>query len=364
MNRLAVVAVIACARLAAAEPTHDADVAFKQAKDRALAGDPGALDALEALGAARPITRWTDDAWLEAGRLAEAAGDLPRARRDLEAAQAVTTDQLLARRAAAALARLAPLVAWTLVDSAHERLVDRIQQHGDPQLALAELGTLVLASPGYPRALPAMLALARGWEREDAIDRARGWLVRAAALQLAPADREHVTAERARFELRGGDVAIARASIAALHDPQLRAQLAHELDRAEWRRAFRLASWIVLAVLAAVAAAALVRAKLGWRAIVRPPVEVWFVAPIAAVLVGVAATGNPLVAAAVRVISIAGVAIAWLSGVLGPPRSVGRTALRAALAALAVIAATYLAVDRGRMIDIVLETWRSGPVAR
>ena len=58
------------------------------------------------------------------------------------------------------------------------------------------------------------------------------------------------------------------------------------------------------------------------------------------VLIGVAATGNPLVGRAVRVISIAGVAIAWISAALGR-RDAGARVRR--LAAIAVIAATYLA---------------------
>ncbi|HEY1552631.1 MAG TPA: hypothetical protein VGG28_32605, partial [Kofleriaceae bacterium] len=309
---------------------------------------------------ARPVTRWTDDAWLEAARLAETLGDLSRARRDLQAALAVTTDPLLARRANAALARLTPLESWTAIDDAHQALVDRIQRPaGDPKLALCELGAIVLASPGYPRALAAMLALARGWERDGGIDAARAWLDRAAQLRVSSADREHVTAERARFELRGGETATARASIAALRDPQLRAQLDHELARADWRRRFRLISWLVLAALGLAAIVGLVRRRASWRAMIVPPVEVLFLAPIAAVLIGVAATGNPLVSRAVRVISIAGVAVAWISAALGRA-----TLVRALLAALAVIAATYLACDHDRMIDIVIETWHSGPVAR
>ncbi len=360
MIRAVFVSVLALCAVAHADPEHDADLAFHRADDRAIVGDPAALDQLEAIGAARPITRWTDDAWLEAARLAETLGDLPRARRDLDAALAVTSDPLLARRASAALARLTPLESWTAIDDAHQALVDRIQRPaGDPKLALCELGAVVLASPGYPRALAAMLALARGWERDGAIDAARTWLDRAAHLQLSPADREHVTAERARFELRGGETTIARESIAALRDPHLRAQLDHELARADWRRRFRMISWLVLAALALAAIVGLVRRRASWRAMLVPPVEVLFLAPIAAVLIGVATTGNPLVARAVRVISIAGVAVAWIAAALGKA-----SVLRAVLAAIAVSAATYLACDHDRMIDIVIETWHSGPVAR
>jgi hypothetical protein len=356
----ALLCVIALCAVAHADPEHDADLAFHRADDRAIAGDPAALDQLEAIGLARPITRWTDDAWVEAARLAETLGDLPRARRDLQAALAVTTDPLLARRANAALARLTPLESWTAVDDAHQALVDRIQRPADdPKLALCELGAIVLASPGYPRALAATLAIARGWERDGDVDAARLWLDRAAQLKLSAADREHVTAERARFELRGGDTAVARTSIAELRDPQLRVQLDHELARAEWRRRFRMISWLVLAAIALAAIAGLVRRRASWRAMLVPPIEVLFLAPIAAVLIAVAATGNPLVSRAVRVISIAGVVVAWISAALGKT-----SVVRAVLAAIAVIAATYLACDHDRMIDIVIETWRSGPVSR
>jgi hypothetical protein len=70
-------------------------------------------------------------------------------------------------------------------------------------------------------------------------------------------------------------------------------------------------------------------------------------------------------------VAIAGVAIAWVSGVLleaararrgalGAPRLV----LHALFAVAAVGGAAYLAVDRGRLIDLVAETWEHGPQAR
>jgi hypothetical protein len=361
--RFAIALVMVACAVAYADPEHDADVAFHRAADRAIAHDPTALGELETLGAARPITRWTDDAWVEAARLAETLGDLPRARRDLEAALAVTTDPLLARRANAALARLVP-ARWTDVDDAHQVLVDRIQAPGDPQLALCELGAVIASSPGYPRAFATMLVLARGWELEGNEDAARGWLERAAQLQLSQVERERVTAERARFELRGGDTSMARAAIAELHDPHLRDQLTGELARADWRRRLRFASWLVLAVLGAVAIVRIVGRRAGWRAMLVPPIEVIVFAPIAAVLVVVAASGNPLVSHAVRIISIAGVAIAWIAAAAGKPARARDAVFAALLAAVAVIAATYLACDHGRMIDILIETWRSGPAPR
>ncbi len=90
-------------------------------------------------------------------------------------------------------------------------------------------------------------------------------------------------------------------------------------------------------------------------------------AALAAVLVAVAWTGNPMVARAVAAIAAAGAAIAWLSGAILAAR--GRIRLRyaaghALLAAIAALAAAYLAIDRGQMLDLVVETWREGPAMR
>jgi hypothetical protein len=73
----------------------------------------------------------------------------------------------------------------------------------------------------------------------------------------------------------------------------------------------------------------------------------------------------------VRAIAIVGAVAAWLSGaILRAVRAGGgrvgprRAALHAVLAALAVLAATYLTLDRDRMLDLVIETWRQGPAMR
>ena len=77
--------------------------------------------------------------------------------------------------------------------------------------------------------------------------------------------------------------------------------------------------------------------------------------------------GNPLVARAVTVIAIGGIAVAWISGALleaarrargrvGAPRA----AAHALLALVAVAAAVYIAVDHDRMIDLVIQTWTHG----
>jgi predicted negative regulator of RcsB-dependent stress response len=359
----AALALLLVARVAAADDA-GADRAFHDASSR------HSIDALEAIGAQRPVTRWTDDAWSEAARLAEKQGDYARALRDLEQVIAIGSDEALVRRARAEHARLAaiggPSGEWAAVAAQHDRLVEAIQ-HGDPKPALRELAALVDANPSYPRAVLAMLAIARAYERDGDIDAARAWLERARAADAS----DHVLAEVARFDTRTGDLDGARRAIAGITDRGIVHELAAGISRAEVRRTIRWILWGLLAAIGALAIAMLRRDAGSWRAAARrlahPPSEVWFFVPIAAVLVVVAATGNPLVSRAVRAIAITGAVFAWLSGAIldgVKPLRARRVVAHAALAAIAVIAATYLAIDRGQMLDLVVETWRSGPAPR
>ncbi len=310
---------------------------------------PAAIDAYEALGHA-PVTRWTDDAWSEAARLAERAGDFARARTDLQAAIAASDDARLIARAHAGLARLGAS-AWDAVAADHDRLVRSLDDRGDPRPALASLEALARAHPTYPRGTSLRLALARGWEANGDADRAIAWLVDATGRE----DGGHARVELAHVLLRHDREA--RATIAAVDDPVTRALLADELDARVRRAHLHVALWLVLAALA-VAAAAGVR-RIGWRRIARPPGEVLFVAPIALVLAGVATTGNPLVARAVWTLAIAGVAIAWLSGALLAARP-GRLWI-AGVALVAAACVAYLALDHGSLATMIAETWRTGP---
>jgi tetratricopeptide (TPR) repeat protein len=369
--RRALVILIGLARIAAADP---GEQAFHAAEVRAAANDPGAIDALEAVGAARPVTRWTDDAWSEAAKAAERAGDLARAQRDLEQVLQISDDELLKRRARGDLARLAANAGqrgeFAEVAATHERLVAKIQAGGDPKPALRELGAVIDAHPTYPRAATAMLAIALGWERDGAFGTAHTWLVRARTA-ATPNEHERVFSDVARFAIRAGAFSEAESAIAALEDRGNAAELTEALGRARTRHALRGVLWVVLALVLAAAAATLRRDAGSWRAaghrLLRPPLEVGFLLPIAIVLAVVAFTGNPLVARAVWAILAIGVAVAWLSGALlstGRPLRRRRLAVHVVGAALAVVAASYLAIDRGRMIDLVVETWKHGPIPR
>jgi len=179
----------------------------------------------------------------------------------------------------------------------------------------------------------------------------------------------------ARMLVRAGELDQARAVVrtaSAAPDadrPAFRDVVA-SIDEAEQRRWTRGLLIGVLALLVVVAAWTLRRATGSWgaaaRRIARPPSEVVFLVPLTVLLVVVGETGNPLVARAVRTIAIAGVVIAWMSGAVveamrcRAPIGLGRIALHAALAVLAVAICAYLALDRDRVVDLLLETLRGG----
>lgn len=327
----------------------------------------GSIDKLEAYGARRPITPWTDNAWSEAARLAAAQGDLARERRDLEQVVAVGTDSQLVRRAQAELARIGS-PQWDAVAAEHQRLESEAAV-GDPKPALAGLEQLVRANPGYPQATAVRLAIARGWERDGNTANALRWY-REAAASGDPTARIALV----RGLVGAGELAAARTQLAGVTDAQIAAALEDDLATAEHRRQLR---WLLAGVLALIVAAlvALLRRDAGsWRAagraLRRPPVEALYFAPIAIVLAAIASTGNPLVASAVRVIGAAGLAITWVSGASLEAARQHRTirAVRAIgqglLAAAAVGAVAYLVISGSQLIDMTVETMRHGPAPR
>jgi hypothetical protein len=252
-----------------------------------------------------------------------------------------------------------------------------------PSCANESLEQLVRGAPQYPRAADAWLVLAQGWEREGEGDRAIELLREAIAAFADPArarDRARLGMAFARTAIRRGALDDAEAELARLAAApgadrtaiaDVEARLAVARRRAWTRRA------LLLAIVAALAAAiVLLRRDTGsWRGcakrLARPPAEVIYLLPVGAVLAIVGQTGNPLVARALLAITIAGVAVAWLSGALleacrtrhgrlGAPRAFGQ----ATFAVAVVAATTYLAVDRDRMLDLVEETVEHGPIPR
>lgn len=144
------------------------------------------------------------------------------------------------------------------------------------------------------------------------------------------------------------------------------------VERGRFRDRLYSASWIgVLACLAALLAS-LAEAMLrgGFRRpALRPPVEVIFLAPIAAVVVAVSFTAHRLIAPAVLWISIAGVLLAWLSGAaLDVARSRGRavrarSVVHVLACAVGIVSIGYIAVVRDGLLDMLTETVKFGPGA-
>jgi tetratricopeptide (TPR) repeat protein len=359
-------------RLASADAGPDAEAAAQSAFNTAVARED--IAALEALGAAEPRTRWTDDAWAEAARLALKTSDFARARRALEQVIALGTDPQLVRRARNDLERIEGFSGRAgeldAIAAEHERLVPQLHRGGDPQPTLEKLEALVRAHPHYPRAPMLMLSIAHAWEREGDADRAIRWLREAERTAHAVADKQRISAELVRTLIRTGHLAAAEQQLAVLARGNashgLVVNLRKALDRAELRRAIRYAMWAVLVLLATVAIVALRRAAGSWRAalrrLARPPLEALFLLPIAGVVAAFALTGNPLISRTVIAILVAGIATSWISGAILDGQRVGlrRAALHAALCSVAVLASVYLAVDRRYVIDFVIETWHRG----
>ena len=379
MTRWLVVAVVALATLA-----HADEQAFRAAGELAAKDDPRAVEAFEAVGTMRPITRWTDDAWVEAARIAEKRSDYDRARRNLEQAIAISTDAQLARRAKRDLERIAQMAGgggeWSAVAAEHQRLVTAIGRGGDPTEELEELEALARKHPAYPRGVPLRITIARGWEEEDEVERALGWLREAVRIEedvgRKAAEPQSRVSSAARIELirmltRNRELEEAGRELALLTDLGTKRSLQRKLEAAEAQRVVRWCVTALLLVLLGVAAFLVRRRSGSWRAAariaMRPPIEVLYFVPIAAVVGLVSTTGNPLVAKAVIWIFIGAAVIGWISGAtLESARRVGPIGMRHAIAhalivGVAILGAVYLAIDHARLIDLVGETWRTGP---
>jgi hypothetical protein len=369
---VAVLALGAAAAAASAGPAERAALLDALSSDdrgrieRAVAAvaAPGDADPDVLFAAARACEDKLDDPGRAVALYDRITGEHPSARVATAAARRAAALRTLIgpHGETAALAReLAQLIAHADAEPAGD-----VIRRGD-QLAGA-------AWPGAPRAA---LWLA-DWLRRS------GRFADAGARYAAIAARWPAAPE-AREALRGGagcaldahDWSLAEAIAARLPvvEPadrsvrdDLLAAAARGRRRARWYLAARLAIAAALAALLGSLAEAVVRSPPGTRrAALRPPIEVVYLAPVAAVLVGVAFTAHRLIAPAVAMISAGGVALTWLSGAaLEQLRSRGRPRrLRAAghmLACVAGVAAlAYIALTRDNLLDALIETVRFGP---
>jgi tetratricopeptide (TPR) repeat protein len=375
----AIAVVIAVWAAGAPDP---AEQGFHAAEAKLAQGDvAAAVDAFVAVADGAPASTWADDALAEAARGAEQLGDLGRAAQLDRRIVQQYPDSRQARRAEARLAELVAMVGphgeWADVAGAHERLLRAAAGHVLPLFELGALGGLVAAHPGYPRATAARLWIGDTWMRLGAIDEASRWYEDAAAHAVAPIDRWRATKAKADVLVARGDFGDAADAYEALRAGAGPAE-AQALDEAErqlrarrtrWRVEQAAIAFLALALAGAIAAAR--RATGSWRgaarALARPPTEVLFAAPVAALLALLAFANDRLVGVAVAAIAAGGLAIAWLSGALlvtaraaGGRVSLPRALVHALAATVAAVAVVYLAVTRAGILDLLIETLRHG----
>src|SRR5688500_5433061 len=155
-------------------------------------------------------------------------------------------------------------------------------------------------------------------------------------------------------------------------DRAVREDLLESVSRGRFRAKLYIASWIglVLAILMLLASLveACIRAGKRWPAL-RPPIEVLFLAPIAAVIIGASFTAHRAIAPAVLRISLVGVAAAYVSGITldllrSQDRAIRARALLHVIAcAVAVLSIGYIAIVHDNLLDMIAETVKFGPGA-
>ncbi|HUJ62416.1 MAG TPA: hypothetical protein VLX92_28130, partial [Kofleriaceae bacterium] len=281
-----------------------------------------------------------------------------------------------ARVAVPALRRLAVLRDELGPDGAHAHeaaALARLVATAD-QLAPADAIARgdALAAAAWPGAPDAALWVAVRQRRRGAYDDAQARLAAVAARwpgspQAAEAARDAAgcaldahqwaRADALARELPARDATIRDAIVAAA---------------ARGRRFERLydAAWLALAAALALLLASLAEAT--WRGgrrwpRARPPVEVLYLAPFAALLAGGAYLTQRTIAPAVARITLVGLGLAWLSGAaLDLLRARGRpvrarAVAHVALCAVGAVAIAWISITHDGLLELVLETARSGP---
>lgn len=375
------VAITLCVLAATAAAQDAAGDAFRAATKLLADGElEQAQAAFEAVAALDPAGPWADDALAEAAGAAERRGDLTAARRLWRRVLAEHPSSRQSRRARARVAAIEEAIGaggeWLAVAEAHEAILRASVGKSDPTPQVEELAALVEAHPAYPRNQEARLWIGDAWMRLGRPGRAAEVFLAARATATDPDDRwragkSHGDALALAGDLDGAE-RVYRGMLGegdALSDRALHEGLD---DVAKMRLQARLifAAWIILAVVLLIGLAGAwwlgggVRPAL--RGLARPPVEVWFFLPVAAVIAGVALTGNFLVELAVREILLGGLALTWVGGgTLEMARRRGRLRWPIVLVHLvattaAVVAICYLAVMNDRLIDMIAETWTHG----
>lgn len=148
-----------------------------------------------------------------------------------------------------------------------------------------------------------------------------------------------------------------------------RADALYDVERMRLRAQIYLGAFALLGLIAIALTLSLRNAAGSNAAAVRalwpPPTEVLFMVPIAALLIGAGYSDFYAIGPAVAIVTIGGIAVTWLSGAAlaaapqpcGPLRASGHV-----IGSLtAVLALCYIALHRGHLLDLLIETVRFGP---
>lgn len=262
------------------------------------------------------------------------------------------------RPEAESIARMEALVArnpkWPGAVEAWSWLGDAYARAGRTSDALAALDRVITGWPASDEAFQALGRAAQLAARAGRFDAADGY-VAAMYLRLRPGQAG------APLSAGGQQGQVDPARVHSWEDA--RALVARERLRARLYLASQLVfALLFLGLLASIGlGAGSPRAAL--RALVRPPIEVIYMLPVAGVLCASSLTGFNEIAPAVAIIAGAGVVIAWLNGVAIRLHRKRRllVAAHALAAVIGVIAACYIAVHRNRLLDMIVSTVRFGP---
>jgi hypothetical protein len=237
-----------------------------------------------------------------------------------------------------------------------------------------------LSHATWPGAPEATLWLAE-WLRRDAIANARPTELDGADARFAllvATWPSSIEASRAASGRAGAAIdahawaraeqLIAALSVATPEDVAVRDDLQRALARGQFRARLFSAAWIALVVIVLALLASLGEAiARGGRPRLRPPIEIWFLGPVALVLAIASVTAHQAIAPAVLRIAVTGLALVWISGatldVLRTRERAyrARSILHIALCLIGVLAVAYIALTGGGLLDMLAETARFGP---
>jgi hypothetical protein len=373
---LALVIAVGCSRGAGAAPGAPPGATAAAILDGLGADDLGEVERAVAAIAARPADQADPDVLLAAARACEDKLLDPGRASALYAR--VIAEHATARAATAAARRIAALrpLVGAHGETAREagglaRLIGRADRTPAAEVIAAADRLAGAAWPGAPEAA---LWLADWLRRSGRLGDAQARY--AAVIARWPGAPQAAVALRAAascaVEARAWSLAAGLAARLPAADRALRDELLAAAVRGHRRDQWHLAAWLAIAGALAGLAGSLLEARRrcpssGRWAPWRPPLEIVFLAPVAAVLVGVAFTAQRMIAPAVTTIAAGGLVLAWLSGTtLELLRAAGRpTRLRGVAHVIACLAGVaglaYVAITRGGLLDTLIETVRFGP---